>query len=63
MRVEEGCVQQLKCTEEAWRIEWIGCKENKIKENIKHKWGEKRDSDASRGEQCRRTMMRLVSHR
>jgi hypothetical protein len=55
-------VQQLKCTEEEWCIEGTWCTEHKRKKNIKHKEGVQEDTDAGRGEQCSRIVMRLVSH-
>jgi hypothetical protein len=55
-------VQQLKYTEEEWCIEWTWCTEYKRQKNKNLNACVQEDSEAYRAGQCRRTMMRLVSH-
>jgi hypothetical protein len=55
-------VQQLKCTEEEWCIEWTWHTEHKVEEEHKAQEGVHEDSEADRAGQCSRIVMRLVSH-
>jgi hypothetical protein len=55
-------VQQLKYIEEEWCIEGTWRTEHKRLKNIKHKEDLQEDTDAGRAEQCRRIVMRPVSH-
>ena len=55
-------MQQLRCTEEEWCIEWTWRTEHKRKKNRKGKAGVQEDSEADRAGKCSITVMRLVSH-